>query len=433
MSTTVASGTPGPIGMARWFRLMPIAMLIYIISFMDRTNISYAFAGIGQEFHVDKAQQGLAAGIFFIGYVLLQVPGGQLAERWSAKKFIGIMILIWGVFAILCGLARSFNEIIIYRFFLGVAEGGVWPAMLVLISHWFPRSERARAYGFWMTNLAIASIITQPLSGYVVAHTTWRTMFIAEGILPFVLAAPVWWIFVKDWPAEAAWVEEPEREWITREVAKDRADQPEQVPFSSIFRSVAVWQLVLVYFLVQVGFYGLNLWLPTLLKGLTQRGFGAVGLIATLPYLTAIAFLWLNGWAADRTRRYSLHVFLAMLVASVSLVLSVLVGNSNVVLSIFFLCLAMGGALGYDGPFWAAGSTVLPVAVVGAAMGLINALGNLGGYLGPFIGGWLQDTSGGDFVTTGVFLGAALLLAGIFMLTVRTGGAAARDVLIERH
>ena len=182
---------------------------------------------------------------------------------------------------------------------------------------------------------------------------------------------------------------------------------------------------MLVYFLVQVGFYGLNLWLPTLLKSVTQAGFGAVGLIAALPYLVAIAFLWLNGWAADRTRRYGLHVFLAMAVAAVGLVLSILLAQSHMIFSIVCLCLAMGGALGYDGPFWAAGSTVLPAAVVGAAMGLINALGNLGGYLGPTVGGWLQDKSGGSFLGTSFFLGGSLLLAGIVMLTVRTGHAKA--------
>ena len=426
MQATTAAGSAGEgVGIARWTRLMPVAMLIYIISFMDRTNIGYAFDGLAHDFHIDKAQQGMAGGIFFIGYVILQIPGGHLAERWSAKKFIGIMILVWGVFAIFCGLATSFGQLLVARFFLGVAEGGIWPAMLVLISHWFPRSERARAYGFWMTNLAIASIITQPLSGFIVAHTTWRWLFIIEGALPFVVAAPIWWALVKDRPADAPWLSERERTWITSEIAKDRAGEPEHVPFSRVFSTGVVWQLVLVYFLVQVGFYGLNLWLPTLLKSVTQAGFGAVGLIAALPYLVAIAFLWLNGWAADRTRRYGLHVFLAMAVAAVGLVLSILLAQSHMILSIVCLCLAMGGALGYDGPFWAAGSTVLPAAVVGAAMGLINALGNLGGYLGPTVGGWLQDKSGGSFLGTSFFLGGSLLLAGIVMLTVRTGHAKA--------
>ncbi len=403
----------------RWKRLIPAAMIVYIISFMDRTNIGYAFAGIGHDFHVTKAQQGLAGGIFFIGYVLLQIPGGYLASRWSAKKFVGIMILLWGAAAIWCGLTRSFNELIVARFLLGVAEGGIWPAILVLISHWFPVSERARAYSFWMANLAIASIITQPVSGFIVQATSWRTMFLIEGVLPFIIATPIWWLMVADTPRQAPWCGTAERDYIEGSLARDREGEPPPVPFSAIFSNRTVWQLVVVYFLVQVGFYGLNMWLPTLLKHLTEAGFGAVGLIAALPYITAIVFMWVNGSIADRNRRYQLHVLLPMAIAAVSLVLSVWIGQSSVVLSVVFICLAMGGALSYDGPFWAAASRAMPVAVVGGAMGLINALGNLGGFLGPQLGGKLQDLSGGSFFTTALLLSASLLAAGLFMMTIR--------------
>jgi MFS family permease len=178
-----------------------------------------------------------------------------------------------------------------------------------------------------------------------------------------------------------------------------------------------VWRLVLVYFLIQIGFYGLNMWLPTLLKSLTEEGFGAVGLLATLPYMTAIVFMWYNGVLADRSARYSRHVLIPLVVASVSLIVSVLIGQSILWLSLLFICLAMGGALSYDGPFWAAGSRALPPVVVGGAMGLINALGNLGGYLGPFLGGYLQQTTGG-FLGTAILLSASLLVAGLVMMTV---------------
>ncbi len=408
-----------PAGSMRWKRLIPAAMIVYIISFMDRTNIGYAFAGIGHDFHVTKAQQGLAGGIFFIGYVLLQIPGGHLAERWSAKKFVAIMILLWGAAAIWCGFARNFDQLLIARFLLGVAEGGIWPAILVLISHWFPVSERARAYSFWMANLAIASIITQPISGFIVQATSWRELFIIEGALPFIIAAPIWWLLVADTPRQAPWCSSAERDYIEGSLARDRAGEPPPVSFSAIFSNGTVWQLVVVYFLVQVGFYGLNMWLPTLLKTLTAAGFGAVGLIAALPYLTAIVFMWVNGSMADRNRRYQVHVLLPMALAAVSLMASVLIGASSIVLSVVFICLAMGGALSYDGPFWAAASRAMPAAVAGGAMGLINALGNLGGFLGPQLAGKLQDMSGGSFVTTAGLLSASLLAAGLFMMTIR--------------
>jgi MFS family permease len=414
MSSTSASPA---VGNTRWFRLIPIAMIVYIISFMDRTNIAYAFAGIGHDFHVTKAEQGTAGGIFFVGYVLLQIPGGWLAEHWSAKKFVTIMICFWGLMALACGLVQSFDQLLVARFFLGVAEGGIWPATLVLISHWFPVQERARAYGFWIANLAISSIITQPLSGFIVAATDWRTLFFVEGALPFIIGLPLWVIFIKDRPSEAPWCGQAERDYIERSIAADRAHEPAPGPFADIFRSATVWRLVVVYFLVQVGFYGLNMWMPTLLKTLTHAGFGAVGLIATLPYITAAIFLWCNGWLADRSRRYAFHVFLPMTLAAASLILSVVIGEAMLGLSIVFLCLAMGGALSYDGPFWAAASRTLPVALVAAAMGLINALGNLGGYLGPFLGGYLQDVTHSFFATAMLFAGS-LFVAGLLMLTV---------------
>ena len=382
------------VGRTRWFRLIPVAMAIYIISFMDRSNIGYAFAGIGHDFHVGRAAQGWASGIFFLGYVTLQIPGGWLAE------------------------VGSYPELLVARFILGVAEGGIWPAILVLISHWFPVSERARAYSFWMANLAIASIITQPLSGWIVSETSWRALFYLEGALPFVIALPLWLLFVKDRPRDASWCSAAEREYIETSLRRDQEHEPKQAPFAQIFRTPTVWLLIGVYFLIQTGFYGLNQWLPTLIKTLTKAGFGAVGLIATLPYLTAIGAMVANGVLADRSGKYPRHVLMAMVLASVSLVLSVVIGHATLWLSLLFLCLAMGGALSYDGPFWATASRALPPVIVGGAMGFINALGNLGGALGPYVSGYLQELTGG-FVGFALFLSGSMLAAGLLMMTVR--------------
>ncbi|HTJ26078.1 MAG TPA: MFS transporter [Candidatus Limnocylindria bacterium] len=413
----------------RWIRLIPIAMIIYIISFMDRTNFGYALAGLGTDLGLDKATLGLITGIFFVGYVFLQIPGGILASRWSAKRFIGIMILVWGLFACLEGLVHTVGQLIAVRFLLGVAEGGVWPAMLVLLTRWFPVDERARAYGFWMINLAVSSIITQPLSGAIVQSTGWRGLFIIEGLLPFVIAAPLWWRFVADRPSEAAWLSPVERDYIESSLAEDARREPPPMTIAQALANRRVWGLVLVYFLIQVGFYGLNTWIPTLFKSLTGLGFGAVGVIAMVPYLVAIVGLSVNGIWADRTKRYAWHVFGAMVVAALGLMISVSAGPSAIALSIAAVSLAMGGALAYDGPFWAATSRAIPSAVAGGAMGLVNALGNLGGFLGPYLGGYLQQTSG-SFNSTAIAYAISLILAGIVMLLVvpRPQRIAARPV-----
>ncbi len=409
---------PGPAGRKRWTRLIPVAIIVYIISFMDRTNIGFAFDGMGKDLHLDSAAKGLAGGIFFIGYLVMQIPGGHLAERWSAKKFVGIMILIWGVFAFAAGLVQNYTQLLIVRFLLGVAEGGIWPAILVLISHWFPARERARAYGFWMMNIAISSIITAPLSGWILTWGDWRTLFFIEGAFPFVVAAPIWWWLVADRPSQASWVSRDECEYIETSLARENAGAPRSAGYREVFRNSVVWRLVLVYFFIQVGFYGLNLWLPHLVKDTIGGSYLVVGAITAIPYVFAIAGLWINARSADRTGRYSIHVLVSLVIGAVALVLSVTFG-SIVALSVFLVSIAMAGALAYDGPFWASASRAVPVALAGGAMGLINALGNLGGFVGPTVGGFLQDVSGGSFLSTAVVLAVALVLGGLIMLTLR--------------
>ena len=432
MTTNVETGAhEAPAGRTRWTRLIPIAIVVYIISFMDRTNIGFAFDGIGKDLHVSAGAEGLAGGIFFIGYLVMQLPGGHLAEHWSAKKFVGIMILVWGVFAVLSGLVQDYTQLLIVRFMLGVAEGGIWPAILVLISHWFPARERARAYAFWIMNIAISSIITAPLSGWILSFSDWRMLFVVEGVFPFLVAAPLWFWFAADRPSDATWCSQEERDYIETSLAADNAGQPANAGYRQILRSSVVWKLVGVYFLIQIGFYGLNLWLPHEVEQVTGGGSVAVGFLTAVPYLFAIVGLWINGRAADRNGRYRLHVFVSMVVGSVALVLSVGVGNLAAV-SILFLSFAMMGALAYDGPFWASASRAVPVALAGGAMGLINALGNLGGFAGPYLGGWLQDQTGGSFFATSLVLAVALFLAGLVMIWVgrrgdRDGGVIAVD------
>jgi MFS family permease len=328
------------------------------------------------------------------------------------------LILIWGVLAFASGLVQNYTQLLIVRFLLGVAEGGIWPAILVLISHWFPARERARAYGYWMMNIAISSIISAPLSGWIPTWGDWRTLFFIEGAFPFVIAAPLWWWLAADRPSQASWVSRDEREYIETSLARENAGAPRSAGYREVFRSSVVWRLVLVYFFIQVGFYGLNLWLPHLIKDTIGGSYLVVGAITAIPYVFAIVGLWLNARSADRTGRYSIHVLASLVIGAVALVLSVAFG-SIVALSVFLVSIAMAGALAYDGPFWASASRAVPVALAGGAMGLINALGNLGGFVGPTVGGFLQDASGGSFLSTAVVLAVALLLGGLIMLTLR--------------
>src|SRR5882762_6954265 len=216
----------------RWVRIIPVALIMYTIAFIDRTNISLALPRIGRDLHLDPQQSGTVAGIFFWGYLALQIPGGHLAKHWSAKKFISILLVAWGIFAVGCGLVHTYHELLVLRLLLGVAESGVFPATLILLSHWFPRSERARANAIWLLCLPGAVILSSPFSGWVLDHWGWRVMLIAEGALPLAWLA-VWLAFVQDNPAEARWLPQGERESLVDKLRAESAalEHSESVPY----------------------------------------------------------------------------------------------------------------------------------------------------------------------------------------------------------
>ena len=215
----------------RWFRVIPVAFIMYTISFIDRTNISLALPHISRDLHLDPVQAGSVAGVFYAGYWLLQIPGGHLAKHWSAKRFISVLMVVWGASAVGCGLARSGHELMIMRVLLGVAEGGVFPATLILLSHWFSRAERARANAFWLMCLPGAVIISSPVSGWILDHWNWRVMMIAEGALPILWLA-VWLLFIEDHPSEVRWLASADRERLALTLNQEAAVLESAAPVS---------------------------------------------------------------------------------------------------------------------------------------------------------------------------------------------------------
>ncbi|MGH9440554.1 MAG: MFS transporter, partial [Terriglobia bacterium] len=197
----------------RWMRIIPIAIVMYTVAFINRTSISMALPSIMHDFHITQTQGGSIAGIFFWGYLILQIPGGYLAEHWSAKKFVAILLVIWGACAIAGGLVHTWRELWLTRLLLGVAEGGVWPATLIFLSHWFPRKERARANAFFSLCLPFAVIISSPLSGWILDRWNWRVMLVAGGVVPFIWVV-IWLIFIDDHPREAKWISTEERGFL---------------------------------------------------------------------------------------------------------------------------------------------------------------------------------------------------------------------------
>ena len=402
----------------RWLHIIPVAFIMYTIAFIDRTNISLALPSMSRDLQMSPTQAGDAAGIFFWGYLVLQIPGGYLAHRWSAKRFVSIALVAWGACAVACGLVTSWWEFWLMRFLLGVAEGGVWPATLVLLSHWFPRAERARANAFWMLCLPVAVVLSSPLSGWILGRWNWRVLLIAEGALPFVWLL-VWLELISDHPHQARWISPEEREYLRATLHQEAAElepvRPE--PYLRALVRPQVLVMVCIYFLLNSGSYGYLFWLPSALEGAKQLSNLAVGVLFAIPYVVTAIAMVLNSQHSDRTRERRRHVAAALAWGGVFLLAAIFASQRAPLLSFIFICLAGAGPYAALGPFWAIPTETLPRSVAGSAMGLVNAIGNLGGYFGPLVVGYLSQRTGNFLYAFGLLsLGLLLSSALTFLL-----------------
>lgn len=402
---------------ARWWRIIPPTILVYIFSFMDRTNIGLAMAGgMNESLGLSASMSGLAAGIFFIGYLLLQVPGGHIAEHGSAKKYIAWTIFVWGGLSILCGFVQNATQLLVIRFLLGVAEGGVWPATLVIISHWFPNEERGRANAYFIMNIAIASIITGPLSGWIISGYGWRWVFILEGLLSILLIF-VWWPLISDRPEEAKWISVEEKDYLVTKLREEqevlKAQDHADTSYAQIFGDINMWKLIFIYFFYQTGIYGFAMWLPTLLKSLTNTGMTNVGLLSMFPYIAMIGGLYWFAQLSDRSMNRRRYTALPMLGFAICFFASTLF-KVDIWISYAFLVGCGIFMQSASGIFWTMPPILFPAEVAGGARGIINALGNLGGFIGPFAVGWLRESF--NSFDAGIYFLVAALVAG-FLLT----------------
>ncbi|WP_181765913.1 MFS transporter [Streptomyces albidus (ex Kaewkla and Franco 2022)] len=402
-----------PIPAKRWTYVIPVAVVMYMLAFLDRSNVSVVLPYMDGDLSLTASDEGMVTGIFFLGYVFLQIPGAILAQRWSARKTVLILMVAWGFAAMACGLVQTKEQFYVARFVLGLFEGGVWPAVLILLASWFPLRERARANALWMACLPISSIIMAPLSGLMLDHSDWRWVLVLQGFPPLVWAV-VWWFAVADHPSQARWISRREAEHVERSLAADEAAKPSAGSGSYLdaIKQKSVLVLIGIYFFWITGFYGFTLWLPSVIKTLTHDGSSTeVGLLSAIPFTVALIVMVANAMWSDRTGKRRQAVAVPLVVSIVALLLGQAVEGG--VLQMLLLCVTAGALYAPYGPFWAIPGGVLRIEVIAVAMGLINALGNLGGYVGPYLVGWLTESSGTSVTGFGAlagFLFVAVLL-----------------------
>lgn len=397
----------------KWVRIIPVATVMYAIAFINRTNLSLALHAMSVDLHFNPVQAGSVAGIFFWGYLILQVPGGYLAERWSTKWFVSILLVVWGTCAAACGLVHSVQQLWVMRFLLGLAEGGMYPATLILLSHWFSRAERARANAWLSIALPLSLAISSPLSGWLLQRWNWRVMLIVEGVFP-LLWLLVWVACIQDYPRQASWLSDQEKASLEERYRTESAARRSRSTGMDwrMFLDPSVLLLALIKTLMLSGQLGYLFWLPSALESAQHANSLVIGILYTVPFVIAAISMVVVSAHSDKAGERRAHVAFPMIIGGVSLLAGVAVSGRWAVLAYIMVCFASIGAFAPLGPFWSMPTEWFSREMAGPIAGFVNGIGNLGGFFGPLLVGYINKQTGSfrygfALLSTFMLLGAA--------------------------
>jgi len=416
----------------RW-RLIPYLLLLYVIAWFDRVNVGFAALTMNAELGISAAAYGFGAGIFFLGYALFEVPSNLVLARVGARRWIARIMLTWGLISMAMMFARGELSFYALRFALGVAEAGFLPGIIYYLGAWFPKAERARAISWFMLGIPLGTVFGGPLAGALLGlHgvnglSGWQWLFLLEGA-PAVVFGILTWLWLPDAPRDVRWLDAAEREYVARRVAEEDAATRARHPSSHSLRTAllhpTVWLLALVMFCCQTGSYGLNLWIPQIVKGLSSQSNLMVGFISAIPYVAAaLAMLWC-GRSSDRSGERFLHVAVPSLIGAAGFAASAFLRSP--VPGMIALSIAAMGDLCTRGPFWALPSRFLSGSALAAGIALINTMAALGGFVGPTMVGYVRQATGG-FTGGLLFLSALLVLAAVGTLWLRRAALLRED------
>ena len=422
-------------------RLMPFLLWLYFLAYIDRTNVSVAALQMkkplgegGMGFTDDII--GAGAGIFFLGYFLLEIPGTLIVERWSARKWIARIMISWGIIASIMGFigrpwlnfASNEDQFYVLRFILGLAEAGYFPGIVVFLSHWFRYEDRAKAKSLFMIGIPIATMIGVPISRTIMETVNWgglegwRWVFILEGV-PSVIFGVMTLFYLTDRPSEAKWLPEDEKRWIMGELERERSEiltSGKDPLWGGIVRGLTNPKTLLlsaIYVFVVTGYYGLTFFLPSITAKMKGTSIISQTIITSLPYAFGLVAMLVNSAHSDRTGERRWHTALSILLGGVGLALAILSGDT-LALVVTFLCVAGIGVHAYLPVFWTWPSRFMAASVAATAVGLINSFGNLGGYFGPKVVGELSKKYN-SYVPGMWFLVVCILIAGLLAILVK--------------
>ena len=407
-------------------RLIPFMMLLYFVNYLDRTNIGFAELQMSEDLNLTATAFGLASGLFFIGYLFFEVPSNLALHKFGARRWIARIMLSWGIIAAAMAFVPNATTLYVLRILLGVAEAGFFPGMILYLTYWFPRRERARFTAMFLAAIPLSSAIGSTMSGAIMEYLDglfglegWRVMFLLEG-LPAIALAFVTWFYLTDRPASATWLTERERDWLTREMEAEKAETERRFhwPLRKSLTQPRILALSFVYFGVVYGLYALSFFLPQIVADFATT-FGVefslmeTGLIVAVPYLVGTVAMVLWGRHSDRTQERVWHVAAPTILAAVTIPVALYLDSPfAVMVAVTITAIGIFGALPV---FWSLPNAFLVGASAAGGIALINSLGNLAGFGAPFITGWLTDLTGSQKAGLWV-VGVVMMLAALVVL-----------------
>jgi D-galactonate transporter len=400
------------------WRLLPLLFICYVIAYLDRVNVGFAKLQMLHDLHFSEAVYGLGAGIFFVGYCCFEVPANVMLSRLGARRWMTWIMVCWGIVSACTMFVRTPVSFYILRCLLGVSESGMFPGVIFYLTLWYPSHRRGRVVAMFMTAQPVSGVIGGPVSGWIlqefheVGHLAgWQWLFLLEG-LPAVVMGVVLFYWIENNIRDARWLSEVQKRMLEEHIAADSALKEKHHGIGSIIRDGRVWLLSAVSFCSVIGMYGIVFWLPTIIKATGVERPLQVGLLTMIPYGAAAVVMNLAGRSSDRSGERRWHLALSTIASGLGLIFATMHAG-NTTLALVGLTVAAAGGFTSQPLFWNLPTGVLGGTAAAAGIALINAVGNSGGFVGPYLVGWISDATHGTSVgiyalAFSLFLGSAL-------------------------
>ena len=405
------------------WRIIPLVMVCYFCAYLDRINVGFAKLHMLNDLKLSEAAYGLGAGLFFVGYFLFEVPSNLLMAKIGAKKTLMRIMILWGIISAGFAFVQTPMQFYIMRVLLGAAEAGFFPGIILYLTFWFPSSTRAKMTGLFYTAIPISGLIGAPVSGYIMeAHhgalgmTGWQWLFILEAIPTVVIGLCIPFLLC-DSPREAKWLTRNERNFVLKDLELEKQQKDMQaegdIPVRQVFKNGRVWYLIALCLCQTMGLYAISFWLPTLIKDIGYTTPQAIGLISIIPFGVGALALNFVCRSSDRRLERRWHTSIPFLATAFGLLASTQ-ADGHAVFALVALSIATAGAYATTTMFWTLPSQFFSGLGAAAAIGLINSVGNLGGFVSPYVIGLIKDATGST--TYGIYLLSAVLITGAVMV-----------------